>query len=169
MTDARKNQGAHPLQPQEDADMADTNNKITDESNPMYLPIHNRAASAYTRVGVETSVLSATPHDLISLLFAALLDNLAAAKSAMERNDVPQKGKTITKAIRLLNEGLKGGLSPEGGDLTSKLSALYDYCVSRLMHANVTNDLAAIDEVRELIEPVADAWKTIRNQTNQGQ
>ena len=147
--------------------MDDKNINITDELNPMYLAIHNRAASAYTRVGLETSVLSATPHDLITLLFAALQDSLSAAKSAMERNDIAHKGKTLTKAIRLINEGLKGGLSPEGGELTLNLSALYDYCVSRLMHANMKNDMTAIDEVLTLIEPVAEGWKAIREQANE--
>ena len=135
----------------------------------MYLPIHNRAASAYTRVGVETSVSSADPHELINLLFNGLLETLALAQGAMERNDIANKGKYVAKATRLSGEGLKGSLSPEGGELTRNLTALYDYCIARLVHANLKNDITAIDEVRALIEPVADGWKAIRAQANEVQ
>ena len=138
-------------------------------SNTMYLPIHNRAASAYTRVGVETSVSVADPHELINLLFNGLLETLSLAHAAVERNDIPAKGKSIAKATRIIGEGLKSSLSPEGGELTQNLTALYDYCIARLMHANLKNDLAAIDEVRDLIEPVAEGWKAIRNQSKEVQ
>lgn len=133
----------------------------------MYLPIYNRAASAYTRVGVETSVSSADPHELINLLFNGLFETLALAQAAMARNDIATKGRYLSKATRLIGEGLKGGLSPEGGELTRNLSALYDYCTSRLVEANLKNDSSLIDEVRALIEPVAEGWRSIRSQTNE--
>lgn len=134
----------------------------------MYLPINSRAASAYTRVGVTTSVQSADPHELINLLFNGLLETLNTAKGAMEREDIAAKGKAISKAVRLLDEGLKAALSPEGGELTTNLTNLYNYCIRRLTEANVHNNVAAIEEVRGLIEPVADSWKAIRGQANQG-
>ncbi len=129
----------------------------------MYLSVNSRAASAYTRVGVETSVQGADAHELINLLFGALMETLAQAKAAIEREDLPAKGKAIGKAVRLLDEGLKAGLSPQGGELTARLSTLYTYSIRRLTEANVHNDVAAVDEVRSLIEPVADSWKSIRN------
>jgi flagellar protein FliS len=135
----------------------------------MYLSINNRAASAYTRVGVETSVQGADAHELINLLFNGLLQTLTQAKGAMEREDIPAKGKAISKAVRLLDEGLKGSLSPEGGELTQNLTQLYDYAIRRLTEANIRNDVQAVDEVRRLIEPVADSWKAIRGQVEQGQ
>lgn len=135
----------------------------------MYLPVYNRAASAYTRVGVETSVSCADPHELINLLFQSLMDTLALAQAAMARNDIAAKGKAIAKATRLIGEGLKGGLSPAGGELTTNLTALYDYCIGRLVHANLKNDSGAIDEVRRLIEPLAESWIAIRSQATAGE
>lgn len=128
----------------------------------MYLSVNNRAAAAYTRVGVTTSVQSADPHELINLLFNGLLETLNTAKGAMEREDLEGKGKAISKAVRLLDEGLKAALSPAGGELTANLTNLYSYCIRRLTEANLHNDVSAIEEVHNLITPVADSWKAIR-------
>lgn len=64
--------------------------------------------------------------------------------------------------MRILEEGLKGGLNPaQGGDIARNLAALYDYCVSRLTLANMRNDLALVEEVVHLITPVAQSWSEI--------
>jgi len=128
----------------------------------MMNPAFSRAASAYQNTGVETSVMGASPHQLIVLLFDALQQALAAAHAAMLRKDIPTKGKHIVRAVRLLEEGLKAGLDMErGGELARNLRTLYDYCTQRLTHANLHNDAAAIEEVQRLIAPVAEAWKQI--------
>lgn len=148
--------------------MADKSSiKPTGLDNNMYLSVNSRAASAYSSVAVDARVKVATPHELITMLYDGLLDSLAGAQGAMRRNDTAAKGKAINKCILLLGEGLKGGLSPEGGELTSNLSNLYDYCIVRLTQANAGKDEAAIEEVRSLIVTVADGWKSISN-TAQG-
>jgi flagellar protein FliS len=123
------------------------------------------SASAYKRVGDETSVANADPHTLVSLLFAALQRALGAASVAMQRGDIPLKGRHIGSAVRILEEGLIAPLNLEqGGELAANLKSLYSYCVTRLTVANLRNDVAAIDEVTRLIEPVANGWKQINGQ-----
>lgn len=135
----------------------------------MFTPVSTRAASAYQRVGVETSVNSADPHQLVSLLFDALLQSLGSARLALQRKDIAAKCRDIGRAVRLLEEGLTASLDEsKGGELASNLSALYDYCVRRLTQANAENDLAKIEEVIQLIEPLASGWKQIRNQVSRG-
>jgi flagellar protein FliS len=147
--------------------MADNKYNSNPKRKPaMYLSVNSRAASAYTRVAVNARVEVATPHELIDMLYDGLLETLALAKGAMERGDIPAKGKAITKAVRLLEEGLKGGLSPLGGELSTNLRNLYDYCIRRLTEANARNEVAAIDEVRRLVQPLAEGWKGIRTIVN---
>ena len=148
--------------------MADKDNNNPVGSNAMYIPLHNRSASAYTRVAVETSVSGADAHELINLLFNALLETLSLAQGAIERKDIAAKGKFLAKATRLIDEGLQRSLDPAGGDLKNNLSALYDYCIDRLTFANIKSDSSAIDEVRNLIEPVAEGWRAIRSQATEG-
>lgn len=129
----------------------------------MYTPVSTRAASAYKRVGVETAVDSANPHQLVSLLFDALIESIRRARAAMERGDIEAKGQAIVKAVRIIEEGLKASLDEErGGEIAANLRTVYSYCVRCLTVANLKNDLAQIDEALSLIEPVADAWKQIK-------
>lgn len=148
---------------------ADTDRYQTSGINAMFTSVNTRAASTYKRVAVDTGVQTADPHQLVSLLFEALIQSLNLARGAMERKDVASKGAAIGKAIRIVDEGLKAGLNlQEGGELAANLKGLYEYSVQRLTLANLRNDVAPIHEVLNLIEPLADSWKQIRAGALQG-
>lgn len=131
----------------------------------MYTPPSLRAANAYKSVGVQSSVDGASPHQLVALLFDGLQQAVQAAAGALQRGDVSGKGVQILRAVRFLEEGLKGGLDAErGGALAEQLRSLYDYCIERLTLANLRNDAALLVEVAALIAPVAQGWKEIGRQ-----
>ena len=131
----------------------------------MYTPPSLRAASAYKTVGAQSSVDGADAHQLIVLLFDGLLQAVNAARGALSRGDVATKGTQIQRAVRFLEEGLKGGLDEQrGGELARRLRALYDYCIQRLTQGNARNDANALAEVVALITPVADGWKEMGRQ-----
>jgi flagellar secretion chaperone FliS len=130
-------------------------------SDTMFTPVSTRAASAYKRVSVETSVDGASPHQLVNLLFDALLQSLAQARAALQRGDQPVKGAQLGKAVRLIEEGLKCALDDAGGEVAGNLRTVYSYAVRCLTEANLKNDLDKVTEVIELFEPIADAWKQI--------
>lgn len=130
----------------------------------MFTSVNSRAATAYQRVAVETSVQGADPHHLVTMLYDGLLQSLQLARSAMERQDVATKGQALGKASRIIDEGLKAGLNlAEGGELAQNLRQLYVYCAQRITLANLRNDVSIVDEVIGLIDPLADSWKQIRN------
>lgn len=129
---------------------------------PMFTSVSSRSAAAYKRVGAQTSVEGASPHQLISLLYEALLQSLRLAHGATIRGDIETKGKEIGKSVRILEEGLKAGLNDAaGGELATNLRGVYNYSISRLTRANINNDAPMINEVIELILPVYGAWKSI--------
>jgi flagellar protein FliS len=122
----------------------------------------NYAARAYVNVGVNTAVEAASPHKLILMLYDAVLKEIRVAKQHMQRREIAPKAAAISKAIRLIDQGLRLGLDMErGGNIAAQLLALYDYSERRLLHANIHNDLAALDEVTSLIEPLRTAWNGI--------
>lgn len=129
----------------------------------MFTAYNPRAASAYQRINVETSMHTIDQHQLVSLLFEGLLGAIATARGALARGDVVTKCNSIAKAIRILEEGLSTALDREdGGALAENLGALYDYCLHRLILANARNDDALMQEVMRLIEPVAQGWNEIK-------
>ena len=129
----------------------------------MFTPVSMRSANTYKTIGLETSILGASPHQLVSLLFDALQQSLAAAKGAILNGDIPTKGRAIGKAVRILEEGLKAGLDANrGGEIAANLRTVYDICILRLTEANLRSDAAIIDEVIRLISPVSDGWQQIK-------
>ena len=126
----------------------------------MFNSVGSRSASAYRKIGVETQVDLASPHQLVEMLFEGLFLAIGSARVAMQRGDISTKGRQIGMAVRILDEGLRGGLNLEqGGELAGNLHDLYQFCVMRLTQANLHNDDAALAEVQKLIEPVATGWK----------
>lgn len=123
---------------------------------------YGRGARAYAKVGVESGVLSASPHQLIVLLFDGLLAAIRAARLHMENGNVAEKGKSISKALDILNQGLLAALDREkGGEVAGNLASLYEYCASLLLKANLHNDPRALDEAARLLGEIGAAWREI--------
>jgi flagellar protein FliS len=80
----------------------------------MFSPANARAMSAYRQV-VQSMVDSASPQQLIKMLFDGLLASINAARGATERGDINEKVRHIGKAVRILQEGLLGALDREKG------------------------------------------------------
>lgn len=119
-------------------------------------------ASAYQQIGLETATTNATPHKLIDLLFEGFADAVARARGAMAARQIEAKGRAIGHAARIVEEGLKAALNlKDGGKIAADLDALYAYIGVRLTHANLHNDLEALEECARLMEPVRNAWAEI--------
>ncbi|MDZ4201254.1 MAG: flagellar export chaperone FliS [Gallionella sp.] len=124
------------------------------------------AINSYAKVGVESGVIAADPHKLISMLYQGAVLAIANGKNAMLRKEIPAKGAAISKAIMIIDEGLKASLDKEaGGELAANLAALYDYMGARLVSANLKNDVAMLDEVSKLLCELGSAWDSIRPTT----
>lgn len=122
----------------------------------------NNAISAYQRVGVETGIESADPHKLILMLFEGAQEALAKTRMHMQHNEIAEKGQMISKAIMIIDHGLKASLDMNaGGDLAIKLQALYDYMTHRLLVANIQNNIEIVNEVNKLLSELHGAWKEI--------
>ena len=127
----------------------------------MYAAMNN-AISAYQRIGVETGVESADPHKLILMLFEGAQEALAKARIHIQNNEISEKGQMISKAIMIIDHGLKASLDMNaGGDLAIKLQELYDYMMHRLLVANIQNNLEIVNEVNKLLSELYGAWKKI--------
>jgi flagellar protein FliS len=121
------------------------------------------AIKAYSNVAIESKAHSSDPHKLILMLYQGALLSVASAKNQMMRNEIAAKGKSISQAIAIINEGLKAGLDLKvGGPLAQNLSDLYDYMCQRLLVANMKNDTAILDEVSTLLLELRGAWESIR-------
>ena len=121
----------------------------------------SNALNQYRQVNVHGSVPEASPYHLVQLLFQGALDRIAMAKACIAEKDVPAKAQNITKALNIVGE-LRGSLNTEvGGDLAQNLDQLYEYMSRRLVEANLSSDVAILNEVSSLIGEIKSAWDAI--------
>jgi flagellar protein FliS len=119
-------------------------------------------ANAYAKVGVETGVVAASPHKLIVMLFDGALVALATALHHMKAGNIQGKGQAISKAITIIDSGLRASLDHKaGGEIAANLDALYEYMSNRLMTANLQNQPDLIEEVQRLMQDLKGAWEQI--------
>lgn len=126
------------------------------------------ALSAYNQAGLDARVAAASPHGLIVMLFEGALAAIAKARFLIEEINagnkdsqlIADKGLAISKAVAIVEDGLKASLNVEaGGELAANLFALYEYLGYRLIQANLNNDAAALDEVNGRLTELREAWE----------
>ena len=121
-----------------------------------------RGVNAYAKIGLETSVISASPHKLIVMLYDGALVAIKSATSHMALGHIAEKGAAISKALDILNNGLRASLDKQaGGEIAENLDTLYVYMMERLLTASLTNEPAILEEVRTLLLDLRDAWMQI--------
>ncbi|MGY8525662.1 flagellar export chaperone FliS [Paracidovorax citrulli] len=122
------------------------------------------AANAYAQVGVQTGAMSASPHRLIVMLFDGARAAISRAKFQMAEGNIAAKGDSLSKAIDIIENGLRAVLDHEaGGEVAGNLERLYEYMTRRLMLANLRNDVTLLDEVDSLLQNLAEAWAQIED------
>lgn len=127
---------------------------------------YGRGASAYARIGVESSVMSASPHQLIVMLFDGAIAAIRTARLHLQDGRTAEKGQAISKALDIVNNGLLAALDAEkGGEIAERLGALYDYIARLLLAANLRNEVASLDQAETLLSDIASAWREIGEQT----
>ncbi|MFT3737100.1 MAG: flagellar export chaperone FliS [Rhodocyclaceae bacterium] len=123
-----------------------------------------QTAAAYAKVGIETNVSTASPHQLVLMLFDGATLAINSAAISMSNGDIAAKGSSISKAIEIITYGLKASLDKGvDSDLPARLGALYDYMCERLFYANLHNSQAALNEVSTLLAELRGAWAEIGN------
>jgi flagellar protein FliS len=121
-----------------------------------------RGVNAYAKVGLETSVISASPHKLIVMLYDGALAAIKSAACHMAAGNIVEKGAAVSKALDIINNGLRASLDKKaGGEIASNLDALYVYMTERLLTASLQNNAAMLEEVQTLLVDLRDAWTQI--------
>jgi flagellar protein FliS len=118
--------------------------------------------NAYAKVGMETGVIAASPHKLIVMLFDGALVAIGSALVFMRAGNISEKGRSISKAITIIDAGLRAALDKKaGGEIAESLDALYEYMSERLLISNLKNDTGMLEEVQRLLTELRDAWNAI--------
>ncbi|NLD56356.1 MAG: flagellar export chaperone FliS [Burkholderiaceae bacterium] len=119
------------------------------------------AAASYHTLDVQTSVDSADPHRLVEMLYDGAIVQVAKARHALTRQDITAKCEATSRAIRIVDEGLKAALDKRAGEVADNLDALYDYVSRILVRANMKDDDTLYAEAEKLLGDLRAAWREI--------
>ena len=97
----------------------------------------------------------------MSLLLDGAFDSMTQAIGAIRSGNVEVKNRSLSRAVRILDEGLKAALNLESGELALDLRDLYAYICTRLTYANLRSDDVAVEECVKLLQPIKEAWASI--------
>jgi len=134
----------------------------------------NRSAQAYADMALTTRVLGASPAQLISLLFEGALAALSKARVHLEQGQVGPRGQAISKAIEIIESGLKSSLNHDldsrtGKELARQLAHTYELIVAHLLHANLHADVERLALAQKMLALLFEGWQqNLRNLAAQG-
>jgi flagellar secretion chaperone FliS len=114
------------------------------------------AASLRARY-LGNSIATASPHQLLVMLYDRLALDLERAHTAMAAGDRENASDQLQHAQEIVLE-LQASLRVDIWDGGPRLNALYAWLLSELIRANLKGDLRRIADCRKIVEPLRDAW-----------
>ncbi|MGB7815721.1 MAG: flagellar export chaperone FliS [Methylotenera sp.] len=127
--------------------------------------LNQNGVNVYAKIGIETGVLAASPNKLIIMLYEGAIAACQSAIVHMQNKDIQNKGAMLSKAIMIIESGLRLSLDKKaGGEVAASLDSLYAYMSHRLAIANIRNQPEAVHEVIKLLTELKSAWEAIGNE-----
>lgn len=111
-----------------------------------------------------TQVLTATPGQLVVIVYDVAIRSLKMAKAQLLERRFPEANQHILKAQEAVTL-LQNALNFQAGDLANKLEALYDFIKTKLINANVSKNAQSVEEALFLLEGLREAWAAIATGT----
>jgi len=107
----------------------------------------------------QNSVTTASPGELTLMLYNGCLKFLHKAKLAIQDKKIQEKNTNLQKAQAIISE-LMSTLNMNI-EISKNMMALYEYMNTRLVEANIRNDISIIEEVEGLVTEFRDTWKEV--------
>lgn len=115
-------------------------------------------SAAYFNQYLTTQVNSASPEELLLMLYNGAIRFLKEAEEAMREGRVAQQGMCISRTIAILNE-LSATLDHRiGGEISENLERLYTYMCNELLQANIHDDSQRLAGVITMLSGLRDTW-----------
>ena len=109
----------------------------------------------------QTQIETATPLQLVVMLYDGALKHIREAKAAIAEGDMEQKTQAVDKLLAILGE-LQATLDMErGGDIATNLNSLYTYFCEQVVEASVKLETTPLDNVETLMASIRTAWHEI--------
>lgn len=108
----------------------------------------------------QTQVNTASPMELIFMLYNGGIQSLKKAKQALQSKQMEVVNQELIRSQNIVTE-LQMSLNPEAGEMSENLFALYDYMYRRLVEANLQKSEPIMDEMMEMFEQFRSMWSQV--------
>jgi flagellar secretion chaperone FliS len=119
---------------------------------------YSNARQAYA----ESSILTATPEQLVVMLYDGAIRFLRQSAEYMRAGQREQSRNRMSRAEAIIDE-LNSTLDMSYGDIPAHLRSIYLFCKRHLIHANVNSDPEAIETVARLLGELRESWDQLAN------
>jgi flagellar protein FliS len=121
------------------------------------LSVYTAPTAAYR----QQSILTATPGQLVVMLYDGCLRFLHQGAHAMREGNIVESGVRLARAEAIIDELLVTLDLEQGGVVASRLQGIYVFCQRHLMQARVERDAEMIEKVGELLSELRDSWSQV--------
>ncbi len=108
----------------------------------------------------ESSILTASPEQLVVMLYDGARRFLHQASVAMGDGDLATANARLQRAEAIVDE-LLTTLDMSAGEVAEQLQSIYLFCRRQTMEARVERDPARLEQVSDLLGELRDAWHQI--------
>ncbi len=108
-----------------------------------------------------TKVGTASPVDLVVMLYQGVVRFTRAGIAAVEQGDVKAAHTGFVRAQDIIAELVSTLDHERGGEVAQQLLALYDYAFRRLVEANCKKDVVPAREVAQMFRELGIAWQEL--------
>jgi len=110
----------------------------------------------------ENAVRSATPIELVVILFDAAIEDMRRALSAIQASDVEERANAVRHAMLILQQ-LQGTLDFErGGQVAKQFEQFYNLIRAKLLESQLRNSPELMGQQIQFMSDVRDCWVEAR-------
>ena len=114
--------------------------------------------NGYTNQYLATTVNSASPEQLMLMLYDGAIRFISLGAQAIENGLVDKRADYGNKASAMVSAFAATLDRNQNAQLADDLDALYGYMLRRMLDANLKNDTAPLLEVRQLLSDLRATW-----------
>lgn len=124
----------------------------------------------YAKNTVRTQASGANPVQLIGLLYKEALNSIRLTKLHIQKGEMAEKNKHLSRALNIINEGLIPALNYDaGGELATNMRRSYDYVCDQLMYANADNDIEKLSHAERVLSEISAGWDEMSQMRGEAQ
>jgi flagellar protein FliS len=114
--------------------------------------------NGYTNQYLANSVNSASPEQLMLMLYDGAIRFISMGIQAVENGQIDKRAYYINKTSAIITEFSATLDHSKDTELADNLDSLYGYMLRRMLEANLKNDAEPLIEVKKLLADLRTTW-----------